>query len=205
MNQAASDNELPSGLRSSIVYAVHTDDPEALLMHLDACSQVELSVLLTDQGGKVPVKKYDSPWTFSQVKQSAIMGVDNRLCDLLNFECGEHGTQASLFVLAFALAAEFGSMRSVTMLLSEKYRSHVNPAYLDQHALRMAINAGNAGVVKLLLSDDRVDPTTRSNQAISLATRYVCTYVYVCMHICMRVCMDVCMAACMYVWISISI
>ena len=78
MDQQANQDALPRGCRSSIAYALHADDPHALLDHLYECDKVERSVLYTDQGGKVAiVHDYNptSPWSFLPVRDA-----DKKLC-----------------------------------------------------------------------------------------------------------------------------
>ena len=62
MAQQTNNNELPLGHRSKLVYELCADDPQALPEQLNAItgSQIERSLLFTDQGGKVS-SVYQSP------------------------------------------------------------------------------------------------------------------------------------------------
>ena len=181
MVQSSNERELPPGYRSNIAYAVHADDPPALLKYLKACNEVDRSVLATDQGGQVPPDNHArnedgyyaysyqfTPWSYREVNQSLIKRVDNILYDHLK-PINRIDEKDTLHTVALAVAANVGSFRIVSLLMSDRYRNDVNPGYDNDFAFRGAIMRGHLKVAKLLLSDPRVDPTTSRNQSIDYA------------------------------------
>jgi hypothetical protein len=75
-------NKLPPGYRSNIAYAIHDDDPQALLKSLKALRFIDRGVLLTEKGGKVR-PGFPFPWSGKQ----KLMHIDNELYRQVSYVC----------------------------------------------------------------------------------------------------------------------
>lgn len=174
MAQIENVNELPPGYRSNFAYALHADDPDAFTENLDACSEIKRSVLLTDEGGKVPDDEFEqcTPWSYNQTVQSLVRRIDNALYNFLCAEADHADEKVNLHSMVFAIAAKFGSARIVSLLLCDKYRNDVDPATQNNQAILRASENGHVEVVQLLLNDSRVDPSDNRNIAICMACKH---------------------------------
>jgi ankyrin repeat protein len=78
--------------------------------------------------------------------------------------------EADMYTVTLAVAAEFGCINTVTMLMShETLSSQLDPGFNQQFALRRASCHGYVDIVKLLLCDPRVDPAVLDNAALVAA------------------------------------
>jgi hypothetical protein len=146
MSQTANDSQLPLGPRSKLTLALFDDNPVALSESLDICTKLALSVLVSDNCGQGSTS-HDHPWS----KQASFRYMYRQLYYHLT---SEFGRTNSLHNVALDIAVEFGSVRVVSMLLSEKYRSDVDPAYkLDSLQANLGIHkaskAGHTEIVRV--------------------------------------------------------
>jgi ankyrin repeat protein len=164
----AEDDELPPGYRSDLALALHADDPQIVLKHLETCCQIEPMSLVTEQGGKViPIRGF-MPWTVEEAKKSKLKSLDNTMYLYLK-SCLTDGSpfrKKSLHTCAFAVAAQHGGLRVVELLLSPKFVNSVDAAQRNNQAIHEASRNGHLEIVKLLMNDSRVDPSGGCNIAI---------------------------------------
>jgi hypothetical protein len=79
------EEKLPRGYRSNLANALYADDPHALSVHLKACDKIDLSVLLTKRGGKLPSKHKKRPWVVEETMASVLRWIDDDLYGTLRW------------------------------------------------------------------------------------------------------------------------
>jgi hypothetical protein len=110
------------------------------------------------------------PWSVQEAKMTNVKAIDNALFDL--FQTNKTRDQpANLQTLVLAISAKFGCLRVVSMLLSNKYASYVNPAHDEQCAVRWASTQGHVDVLKLLLTNKRSGTVSAMQDALRCASK----------------------------------
>jgi hypothetical protein len=77
--------------------------------------------------------------------------------------------QQVMVQIAFYIACYVGNCDMISFFLHNK---HVDPRQNDSLSLRFAVRMRRGNAVKLLLADERADPTARGNEAWKVAKKY---------------------------------